>query len=136
MKPSRSVAYAVAAVVYIAGEKPPQPILAKTIAQHYGFPLDYLLKILQQLSRADILAGIRGPMGGFVLTRAAEKIGLLEIIEAIDGPIVEPAGGWNDPVDLDEYQRFSEIYQQAAQKAAQMLNETSLADIINNDEPI
>jgi Rrf2 family protein len=50
-------------------------------------PTGRLLKILQQLVRSRILASERGPSGGFRLRRPAEDISLLEIIEAIDGPI-------------------------------------------------
>jgi Rrf2 family protein len=62
-------------------------VLAARISKEYTIPLEYLLKILQQLVRANVLRSKRGPRGGFFLARPAEGITLLEIIEAVDGPL-------------------------------------------------
>jgi Rrf2 family protein len=62
--------------------------LAARISKEYNIPLEYLLKILQQLVRANVLRSKRGPRGGFFLARPSESITLLEIIEAVDGPLM------------------------------------------------
>jgi Rrf2 family protein len=64
-----------------------RPIQGREIAEACGVPTGHLLKILQQLVRAQILASERGPSGGFALRRAAHEVTLLDIVEAIDGPI-------------------------------------------------
>ena len=48
--------------------------LAKDLSSRLGLPGPYLAKILQGLVQADILASVRGPKGGFRLTRAAHRI--------------------------------------------------------------
>jgi Rrf2 family protein len=63
------------------------PVQGKDIAESCGIPSGHLLKILQQLVRAQILCSERGPAGGFILRRPPGEITLLEIIEAIEGPI-------------------------------------------------
>lgn len=88
MKISRSTGYALIAVGYIAQNCKDGAVLAARIAKEYNIPLEYLLKILQQLVRANILRSKRGPRGGFFLARPAENISLLEIIEAVDGPML------------------------------------------------
>ena len=88
MKISRSTGYALVAVGYIAQNYKDGAVLAARISKEYNIPLEYLLKILQQLVRANVLRSKRGPRGGFFLARPAETITLLEVIEAVDGPLV------------------------------------------------
>ena len=87
MKISRSTGYALVAVGYIAENYKQGAVLAVRISKEYNIPLEYLLKILQQLVRANVLRSKRGPRGGFFLARPAESITMLEIIEAVDGPL-------------------------------------------------
>lgn len=88
MKISRSTGYALVAVGYIAQNYKDGAVLAARISKEYNIPLEYLLKILQQLVRANVLRSKRGPRGGFFLARGADAITLLEIIEAVDGPLM------------------------------------------------
>ena len=87
MKISRSTGYALVAVGYVAQNYQQGAVLAARVSREYNIPLEYLLKILQQLVRANVLRSKRGPRGGFFLARDAEGISLLEIIEAVDGPM-------------------------------------------------
>lgn len=88
MKISRSTGYALVAVGYIAQNYQDGAVLAARVSKEYSIPLEYLLKILQQLVRANVLRSKRGPRGGFFLARPAEEITLLEIVEAVDGPMI------------------------------------------------
>jgi Rrf2 family protein len=51
-------------------------------------PKSFLAKILQKLARANIVKSYRGVKGGFRLARKPKEINLLEVIEAIQGPVV------------------------------------------------
>lgn len=88
MKISRSTSYALVAVGYIAQHYQAGAVLAQRVSKEYGIPLEYLLKILQQLVRANVLRSKRGPRGGFFLAKPAEEITMLEVIEAVDGPMM------------------------------------------------
>lgn len=55
------------------------------IAENQEIPRHFLSKILQQLVRAGLLESMKGPNGGFKLSKKPEKITLLHIIKAIDG---------------------------------------------------
>ena len=88
MRISRSGGYALLAVGYVVQHKEQDIVLSQTIAKEYNIPLEYLLKILQQLVRADVLRSKRGPRGGFSLARSAKKITMLQVIEAVDGPMI------------------------------------------------
>jgi Rrf2 family iron-sulfur cluster assembly transcriptional regulator len=88
MRISRSTGYGLVAVGYIAKHQEQDIILSQTISKEYNIPLEYLLKILQQLVRAGVLRSKRGPRGGFSLAKPTKKITMLQVIEAVDGPMI------------------------------------------------
>ena len=61
---------------------------AKEMADAYGLPLPLLSKILQKLARGGMLQSVAGTNGGYRLTRDPKNISAMEVIRAIDGPIV------------------------------------------------
>jgi len=87
MNVSRSTGYALLAVGYVAKNQGDGLVRSEDIARQYEIPLEYLLKILQQLVRATVLRSKRGPQGGFRLAKPTNKITMLEIIEAVDGAL-------------------------------------------------
>lgn len=62
---------------------------AAALAEFHGVSTSYLLKHLQALSGAGVLETVPGPQGGYRLARAPERISLLDIVLAVEGP--EPA---------------------------------------------
>jgi Rrf2 family protein len=66
-------------------------VCAVEIADATGIPVEYLRKVLQRLSRARLVRSERGRAGGFTLGKAPAKITLLQIVEAIDGPVDDTA---------------------------------------------
>lgn len=104
--------------------------MAKNIAESCRIPLEYLLKILLQLVRSDVLGSIRGPRGGFYLSRPAGEITLLQIFEAIEGPL-ESITDITPNVHADMARKLFEVYQQAVSGAAKTFSKTTLADLID-----
>ncbi|MGH7176500.1 MAG: RrF2 family transcriptional regulator [Tepidisphaeraceae bacterium] len=62
---------------------------AREIAHGTGVPVEYLRKILQRLVRARLIRGERGRTGGFALARSSSRVNVLQIVEAIEGPLDE-----------------------------------------------
>jgi Rrf2 family protein len=90
MRISRTVEYGLAAVVFVAQNCEGGRVMSKKISAAYNLPTEYLLQVMQQLVRAGILTSKKGPNGGFNLARPAKEINMLEIVEAIDGPVIVP----------------------------------------------
>ncbi len=132
MKLSRSTGYAVLAVGYIAQHQNQGIILSQDIAEAYDIPLEYLLKILQQLVRADILHSKRGPRGGFSLGKPTNKINLLDILEAVDGPL----SGQLHLSQQAKGQRFSvqadKVYQKAVAQARAVFTKAKVSDLMGS----
>lgn len=87
MQLGKASAYAALAVVYVAQNQQNGPVNGRRIAEAHSIPPEYLLKILQQLVRAQILCSETGRRGGFYLRKPPAETTLLEIVEAIEGPL-------------------------------------------------
>lgn len=61
---------------------------AKEIAETYRIPLPLLAKVLQKLGKTGFLTAEHGTNGGYRLARPADRITALEVVRAIDGPII------------------------------------------------
>ena len=88
MQITRQADYAVRAVLYLAKLGSDQRAATSQIAQEQQIPPSFLAKIVSQLSVAGLLQTSRGARGGVSLARDPEQISLLEVVEAIDGPIL------------------------------------------------
>ncbi len=95
MQITRQADYAVRAVLYLAQLGPERRAATSQIAQEQQIPPSFLAKIVSQLSVVGLLQTSRGARGGVSLARTPEEISLLEVVEAIDGPILlnECTGG-------------------------------------------
>ena len=87
MQITRQADYAIRAVLYVAKLGANQRAATRQIAQEQHIPPSFLAKIISQLSIAGLLQTTRGAHGGVMLARPSEGITLLDIVEAIDGPI-------------------------------------------------
>ena len=87
MQITRQADYAVRAVLHLAQIKNGDRAATSTVAKEQHIPPSFLAKIISQLSIAGLLHTSRGARGGVTLARDPKEITLLEVIEAIDGPI-------------------------------------------------
>jgi len=88
MQITRQADYAVRAVLYLARLGPSQRAATHQVAHEQRIPPSFLAKIISQLSIAGLLHTSRGARGGVTLAREAKEITLLDVVEAIDGPIL------------------------------------------------
>lgn len=86
MKLSDGVEQAIHSVTMLAGLETGAVLSAASLAEFHGISTSYLLKHLQALSAAGILATVPGPKGGYRLAREPGAITLLDIVLAVEGP--------------------------------------------------
>ncbi|GBF35037.1 Rrf2 family transcriptional regulator [Desulfocucumis palustris] len=87
MRLNQATDYAMRSVLYLSGLPYGQVVEAKLISEEERVPMRFLLKILRQLTQAGIVQSYRGINGGYSLARPPSEITMLDVVEAIEGPI-------------------------------------------------
>lgn len=86
MAVSKAADYSILVVVYLSS-LPADEIKSKSeIAKNLNLPADFLSKILQKLTKANIIQSVKGSLGGYRLIKAPHEITLRSIMEIMDGP--------------------------------------------------
>jgi Rrf2 family iron-sulfur cluster assembly transcriptional regulator len=93
---TKKLLFAIEAVLDIAYSGGTLPVQSGDITGRQGIPRRYLEQVLQQLVRAGILDGVRGPKGGYRLARERRRITLGEIVR-----VVRALDGGEDPLEED-----------------------------------
>jgi len=87
MQITRQADYALRAIYHLTKLEPTERAATSHIAEEQHIPPSFLAKIISQLSIAGLIHTSRGARGGVSLARSPEEITILEVVEAIDGPI-------------------------------------------------
>jgi len=88
MQITRQADYALRAVLFLSQLNGDQRASTSAIAEKQKIPPSFLAKIVSQLSIAGLIQTSRGARGGVALAKAPEDISMLDVIEAIDGPVM------------------------------------------------
>lgn len=81
---SRKTLLALEAVIDIAFNARPEPVQAKEITARQGVPQRYLEQVMQQLVRAGVLKGVRGPRGGYRLAKERRRISVGDVVRVAE----------------------------------------------------
>lgn len=136
MRISERVDNAVRAMAELAAGEVDQVVKAETISRSQGISLKYLLDILRDLRRAELVRSKRGPDGGFSLARAATDISLADIFRAIDGPLAdvhdESLRGLTYPPPAGA---LPQVWMAVRGSLRRVLETVSVADLVAGDLP-
>lgn len=130
MQITRQADYAVRAVMHLArnGE---QRVATNVIADEQHIPPSFLAKIVSQLSIAGLLHTSRGARGGVTLARDPKDISLLEVVEAIDGPIqLNECVGENGTCAFSDECPLRPVWCEAHEQLVTRLKSTNFADVL------
>ncbi len=104
---TRKTDYALIALSHLAWN-PGRVVSAREIASKYKVPLALLMNLLKQCAAQGLVESVRGARGGYRLGKPAEKIALVELVEAIEGPLrlssCRPGTGGNGRQDASPCQ--------------------------------
>jgi len=84
---TRAGDHAIRALLVLLRQPPGGRVTSYKLAEETKIPAEFLRKILSALARAKILRSVRGPTGGVRLARKPEEITLLDVVEAVEGPL-------------------------------------------------
>ena len=87
MQLTRAADYAVRVMIHLAGLPPETRASRAELAEAAECPEQFLSKVLQSLTRAGLVHSHRGNTGGFELPGVHRSASVLEVVEAIEGPI-------------------------------------------------
>lgn len=133
MKLTRASSYAIHALVFMAAEKQNHPVASHHIAKARGIPERFLLKVLKPLVSARVLHSVKGPNGGYRLARPANDITILEILEAVDGPIRGQPTFSREEGNGSLNKRLDQICTQAAEQVRKQLQRVRISDLARKE---
>jgi Rrf2 family protein len=84
LKLSKKTEYALMAVKFIAKKTSGNSATAKEISEGYNIPYDLLSKVLQQLTKKNVIKSFQGIKGGYSLCKEPENMTLIDIIRAVE----------------------------------------------------
>jgi Rrf2 family protein len=144
MKLTRAASYALRAVVHIANihqrnkdrkkeQRERETVASHDIAHERDIPDRFLLKVLKPLVSAQVLQSIKGPNGGYSLARPPHEITVLEVIEAVDGPIRGHAPSGRGDADVALNKRLDQICNQIAESTRKQLGKIRITELMGKD---
>ena len=134
MQITRQADYAVRAVLHLARSGEVRTATS-AIAEEQRIPPSFLAKIVSQLSIAGLLHTSRGARGGVTLARDPKEITLLEVIEAIDGPIqLNECVGDTGACSFDTDCPLRPVWCDAQEELVNRLKGTNFANMISSGQ--
>ena len=104
---------------------------AAELAERAGLELPTVSKVLKPLAHAGLVTGFRGTNGGYRLARAAESISLIDIVEAIEGPVgVTECSGEHSKCELESHCGVRGNWRHVNDVVADALRNVSLAQMV------
>jgi Rrf2 family protein len=130
-KLSKKSDYGLIALKHLA-QHAEESISAREIASHYHIPPELLAKVLQRLARKGLLASQQGMNGGYALARDPALISIVDVVEALEGPIsITPCERGSDCQQLQLCSVRDPLMKLKA-KVVRVLGDTSIYELAMN----
>lgn len=128
---SPAAEFAIRGTAVLAEEFGRGPVPLAAICSRRDLPKDYLAKILGALAKQELVLAVRGKRGGYALARDPSQIPLLEIVEAVEGPLAVNLCQHDPPKCDEEDCPAREAWRQIQQFVRAKLAELTLADFVH-----
>jgi len=116
-------------VATILAETPQKKYTAKELAKTISASEAHLVKVMQRLNKYGLVKAERGPKGGFMLDKAPEDISLLEVYEAIEGPITETKCLLGTPICGEKGCLLGDLIKNVHKSFSDYMSRTKLSDL-------
>ena len=133
MRLSTKGQYAVRAIVTLSCHESGNPVTLKAISEEEGISLSYLEQLFVKLRRGDIVKSVRGPGGGYILSKSASDISVGQVIAVVEEPLNPVVCLDDDPGGCVRTNKCitQRVWMGLAEKIAEFLNSISIADLRN-----
>lgn len=121
--------YGLLALIDIAGRTGEGPVSARAIADRQGIPLKFLEQLFAALRRAGVLTAVRGARGGFELSRDPGSITVLQVVEALEGPLSPTVCDGERPCGRNGECAAGALWSRATDALRSVLVATTLAEL-------
>jgi len=127
---SKKADYSLMALKHILA-KQDQPSSAREISQAYGIPFEVLAKLLQKLARKGFLVSQHGTKGGYSSARSSGSLTVLDVLEAIEGPLalLDCSNPRKGPCGQEKSCSVRRPLARVEQKVLDLLGKTTLREI-------
>ena len=121
---------AVLALTELAQRAAPGPVATVEIAERRGVPLHCLEQVFSALRRAGILRSQRGVKGGYSFRRAPAEVTVLEVVEAVDGPLRRAEGEDGSPA---RRAAADDLWDEVRERLADLLGGVTVAELAERE---
>lgn len=128
MRLSNTTTYALKAAIQLAEQPQGSPVPCHRLAKAGEMPERFLLQILRTLVTHGILVSVRGVAGGYSLLKGASQTSVLEIIEAVEGPMSHEVVECN-AFPSSAREKLSGAFENLALSAREQLKSIKLSDL-------
>lgn len=128
--------YGVRAMLELALNYGQGPLPVKAISKRQGVSVAYLEQLLTKLRREGLIESVRGPGGGYILSKAPSETSIGEIIWVLEGPIaLADCLLYPSPMECERMDNCLSrlLWKKLQEKIEEVLNETSLQDLCNQE---
>lgn len=134
IKISEAASIAFHTAAYLA-QHPDRLVSSREIARVLGVSENHLSKVLQRLAHSGIVESMRGPTGGFRIRSPWERVRLIDIYEAIEGPVSAPRCLLDLPVCRGNRCALGMLVHRTNETARKVLSSTTLAEMARSFRP-
>lgn len=135
MQLTRAADYAVRVMIHMAGLAPGTRTSRTELANAAGCPEQFLSKVLQDLTRAGLVVSHRGNTGGFELPPIHSRASLLEVIEAVEGPVrLNLCLAGDDSCERQGWCAAHGVWARAQEAMTAVLRNTSISDLAEQQQ--
>jgi len=130
LKISEAASLALHGMVYLAAE-PEGAVTVSDVAKLLGVSENSLQKVFQRLAHAGLAKAVRGPHGGYTLSRPGHSISLRKVYEAVEGPLTATTCLLGAPVCRGDNCILGDLLERVNTEVTEYLDYTVLTDLIS-----